>query len=49
MASKCPTCKSTITETGWRTEEIDVDHNRGIRGKIIYCNKCDAILTIFQM
>jgi len=49
MTSKCPSCKTAIAETGWSTEEIDVDHHRGIRGKIIYCNKCQAILAIFQM
>ncbi|HET6717767.1 MAG: hypothetical protein ACM3ZS_01310 [Nitrososphaerota archaeon] len=49
MTSKCPSCKTTIAETGWSTEEIDVDHHGGIRGKVIYCNKCQAILAIFQM
>jgi hypothetical protein len=49
MTAKCPTCKSTITETGWGTEELDIDHHSGIRGRIIYCNKCQAILGIFQM
>jgi uncharacterized protein with PIN domain len=48
MTSKCPSCKSTIAETGWSTEEIDVDHHSGIRAKIMYCNKCQAILAVFQ-
>jgi hypothetical protein len=49
MTSKCPSCKSDIKETGWRTEEIDFDHHRAIRGRIIYCNKCQAVLAIFQI
>jgi C4-type Zn-finger protein len=48
MTSKCPSCKSTIAETGWSMEEIDVDHHRAIRANIMYCNKCQGILTIFQ-
>lgn len=49
MTSKCPSCKSTIAKTGWGTEEIDVDHHRRIRAKILYCTKCQAILAVFQM
>lgn len=49
MTSKGPSCKSDIMETGWMTEEIDFDHHRGIRGKVIYCNNCQAVLAIFQM
>jgi hypothetical protein len=48
MTSKCPSCKTTIAETGWSMEEIDVDHHRAIRANVIYYNNCQGILTIFQ-
>jgi len=48
LKAHCPSCKSTIAETGWSMEEIDVDHHRAIRANIMYCNKCQGILTIFQ-
>ena len=34
MTSKCPSCKTVINETGWSTEEIEVEHHTGIRAKI---------------
>ncbi|MGA8844037.1 MAG: hypothetical protein WB511_10675 [Nitrososphaeraceae archaeon] len=48
MTSKCPSCKTVINETGWSTEEIDVEHHTGIRAKIMYCNKCQSILAVFR-
>jgi len=48
MTSKSPSCKSTIAQIGWSIEEIDVEHHCGTRTKIMYCNKCQGILTVFQ-
>ena len=31
-----------IAETGWSTEEIDVEHHSGMRANIMYCNKCQG-------
>ena len=47
MTSKCPSCKTVINETGWSTEEIDVEHHTGIKARS--CNAIsESILAVFR-